>query len=161
MKTWIISDTHFNHDKLLEEDYGGRPLNWAEKFQKNIKVVQKEDLLIHCGDVCIGKDEEMHAKFIVPIPAKKILVRGNHDKKSTTWYLNHGWDMVVDTFIDYRLGKRVLYTHIPSPDLYGCDFNIHGHIHNRPIPPFSPQHKLVAMELTDYHPVRLETLLNS
>lgn len=159
MNTYLISDTHFFHSKIIQ--YCDRPPDWVERFQKAIKVVTPEDILIHLGDICIGKDEDAHELFIKPIQAKrKILVRGNHDPKSTNWYLNHGWDYVADALIEKKHGKRILFTHQPATDLHGCDVNIHGHLHNMPYKPW-PGRMLVSMELTDYKPLNLEKFLTT
>ena len=63
---WVISDTHFNHAKILDfKDYIGKPArsfdnvdqmneammdNWAS-------VVKPKDTVIHCGDVLFGADK--------------------------------------------------------------------------------------------------------
>jgi calcineurin-like phosphoesterase family protein len=80
MKILIITDTHFNHDVLIEKDY--RPKNFVDKLYKNLyKNIAKDDLLIHLGDVCMGNDEEENTKFCLQINCKKWLVAGNHDTK--------------------------------------------------------------------------------
>ena len=83
MNHWLISDTHFNHTKL--EQWGGRSGSWQENLWKGMESIPCEDVLIHLGDICIGNDEEIHSR-ISALSCKKILVRGNHDKKSISWY---------------------------------------------------------------------------
>ena len=99
MNIWLTTDTHFNHDKMLE--YCDRPMGFEYIIYNNLAESVKEgDLLFHLGDVSFGKDEEMHQRFIQPLPCNKVLVKGNHDKKSNSWYLDNGWDFVCDLFID-------------------------------------------------------------
>lgn len=56
MKIWITTDTHFGHDMLIQY---GRPTDFSERIFKGLEQVSPGDMLIHLGDFCIGKDEEM------------------------------------------------------------------------------------------------------
>jgi len=187
MKIFITTDTHFGHYNMI--DYCDRPENFAKKIYSGlINNCKMGDVLIHLGDVCIGKDEYWHNEYIKPLPCKKWLVRGNHDNKSDKWYLDHGWDWVGMKFQMYYKGKSILFTHIPEVDrklderLFGAgsfDINIHGHFHNTLerlkkkewVSPeeekrneglldiICPKHKLIALEFTNYQPVSLDKLL--
>ena len=88
-KTFVISDTHFNHAGILEfKDYIGKPVRDFDSVdQMNecmmdnwISVVGPKDTVIHCGDVLFGMDKAdwMAANFD-KLPGKKRLVVGNHD----------------------------------------------------------------------------------
>jgi calcineurin-like phosphoesterase family protein len=128
MNIFITTDTHFGHDKMIE--FCGRPRNFEEIIKKKIlKVVLAGDLFIHLGDICIGNDEIHNKWFTENIKCKKILVKGNHDKKSNSWYLSRGWDFVCESFSDKFFGKRVLFSHAPQKS-NNFDINIHGHFHN-------------------------------
>lgn len=139
MKTWIISDTHFNHKKLIE--YERRPENFNELIIKNWnKVVLDDDLVIHLGDVILGLDSSLDS-ILSRCKGRKILARGNHDHKSLDWYMARGFDFVCDYFV-YR---NLAFSHAPLTPLplqnnrhkYGTeewaerpvDLNIHGHFH--------------------------------
>ena len=128
VKYWIISDTHFGHDKMYE--YCGRSPGFEAKILKNIgNVVGKEDVLIHLGDFCIRRDEHWHKVFMETCGAKKWLIRGNHDRKSSTWYHNKGWDFVGEQVVLKKFGKKILFSHKPYSGDQDC-LNIHGHLHN-------------------------------
>lgn len=166
MKIWLTTDTHFGHDKLVE--YNGRPRDFTVQIYRNLKAVLHDDaLLIHLGDVCMGRDEQNHAMFIQTLPGKKILVRGNHDRKSNNWYLNHGWDFVCERFADQYFNTRILFSHIPVSYDNWYDMNIHGHFHNsdhRSQEAFllaikNQAQKLLALEYTNYKPVLLEEFI--
>jgi len=162
-KVWIITDTHFNHRKMVE--YCTRPENFDELIWKRLKIINENDLLIHLGDICIGKDNEVHAHLNGLLRCKKILVKGNHDKNSNNWYLRNGWDFVCNTFSDYYFGKNILFSHIPHKDI-GYDINIHGHCHTTPRtkdnnPDMNDKQILLAIENTNYQPVLLNTLISS
>lgn len=168
MNIFIISDTHFGHRKLIEF---GRPEDFEEKILKSLRnKFSPGDVLIHLGDICIGKDEEMVNKFTkaLPLDVRLILVRGNHDHKSMAWYLNHGFDMVVDEMSFKYMGKKLLFTHapqIPEPQKY--DRNIHGHTHGNTHRDMESgafydktfYHTEVALELNGYRMVSLKELL--
>lgn len=183
MKTWIISDTHFGHQNMIS--YCGRPANFDEIIIKNLKEKipwQTDDVLIHLGDFCIGKDEKWHKEFFDSIPksVKKVLVLGNHDKKSKTWYLRNGWDFVCDSFSTHHEGKYITFSHIPIVGIQ--NINVHGHFHNNlprllqrkfiseieekrneqgfGLKNYNPKlHKLFALEDRKYRPILLEDLL--
>lgn len=168
-KVFLVADTHFNHKKIIEY---GRPQDFEFRLMKNLSELNETDILIHLGDICIGKDRDVHRIAIRSLRCKKILVRGNHDNKGTLWYLNNGWDMVVDGFVMSYKGKRILFTHIPKEYSSKYDMNIHGHIHtferednesgnNRMLELdfeyYDKYHKLISSEYNDYKPVLLDT----
>jgi calcineurin-like phosphoesterase family protein len=166
LKIYLISDTHFNHANIAT--YCDRPEDFTETLIKRwAATVKPEDQIIHLGDVFIGKPEGWDA--IWPrLTGKKTLIRGNHDRKrSSTWWMTHGFDSAVDSLIL----RRCWLTHEPATELPpGCILNIHGHLHNI-WHGFEPHHgdvlkqstklnntwqRLFAVEYTDYRPVEFE-----
>ena len=175
MKTYIVSDTHLNHDNIAT--YCDRPPNFTELIDRNVKqIVKPEDLVIHVGDIGVGKSEG-YMDMVAQWPGRWILVRGNHDGKSCQWYMEHGFDFACDAMI-YR---GVWITHKPSDILpAGCSVNLHGHLHNvwdgfcdndpeRENDIFSqcsksgrlpqPWHRLFAIEYTNYMPVDFDKFI--
>lgn len=154
MNTWLITDTHFNHDNIAS--YCKRPEDWTKRVIDNWrKLVQRDDLVIHLGDVIIGKRSRL-LPIIGWLPGRKILVRGNHDNESLEWYMNNGFLFACESLV-YR---KVLFTHHPANELPGnALLNVHGHLHNfgetHPDKdlPTKPFHKLLAIEYTNYEPV--------
>ncbi len=171
MNYWLISDTHFNHTKLKE--WGGRSGDWQEKLWKGIGSIpdgSDEDILIHLGDICIGDDHEVHEVLqkCVPTGVRKILVRGNHDKKSAQWYYDHGWDFVCDQIGLLHHGVDILLSHRPMPpDTWRWRYNVHGHTHGNMhraeeyINWYDGKnfHVDISPEIVGYAPVRLDTLM--
>lgn len=165
MKIWLTTDTHFNHDKMVE--LCGRPKNFEDLIYKHLKKIPKEDVLIHLGDICMGDDSIMHKKYIEPLVCKKWLIRGNHDKKSVKWYLDHGWDFVGEQIIIKLFGKDIVFSHKPIQKIDICGLNIHGHFHNSKHRDaefenfyYEGFHKLLAIEYTNFQPVILEKFIN-
>lgn len=175
MKIWLITDTHFNHDKMPE--YCGRPIGFEELIMMGLARISPQDLLIHLGDVCVGKDEYWHERLRA-LPFKKWLVLGNHDHKSLSWYISHGWDYVGEEIKLKMFGKNILLSHTPLRGDF--DINIHGHFHNtlhrllekqwvtpdeekrneKDLGNLTPKHKLLAVEYTNYQPVLLSTFVD-
>ena len=158
MIIYVIADTHFNH-KLLVEKYW-RIFNYEKILKINLWRIKKRDMLIHLWDICIGKDRVMHEKYIKPLQCKKLLVRWNHDRKSTHWYLNNWRDWVVDEYVLKVKWKRVLLSHIPVSELPKERYNIHWHTHDRPIPPISEYHRLYSPEIENYKPKNIEHFID-
>lgn len=146
-------------------EYCGRPEGFEQKLKKGFEIMKSDDVLIHLGDICIGQDARAHEEFIKPIKSKKWLIKGNHDKKSDTWYLNHGWDFVGNRILLDRYAKKILLSHRPAPD-GNYDINIHGHQHNNQAHDLKTdaeyrenrhsKQKLLAIEYVGYEPVSLE-----
>ena len=164
MKIYLTTDTHFGHKKLIEY---GRPENFEDIVFAGLKELPDDCLLIHLGDVGMGSDGSIHEKFITPLKCRKILVRGNHDHKSDSWYKERGWDFVCKRFEGKYFGKKILFSHIPVKDNNFYDVNIHGHFHDSThhtqeafiLAVMNDKHKLLALEKTNYKPVSLEKFL--
>ncbi len=165
MRYWIITDTHFGHENIKK--YCGRPDNFEDKILANItRYVASSDLIIHLGDFCFGNDGYWHNRFMKSSLAKKWLVMGNHDVRPASWYLSHGWHFAGELLQLKIYGYQILFSHIPQKDT-GYSLNIHGHFHNsnhRRHEPYLQQikndkHCLVAIENTNYQPVRLKKII--
>ena len=172
MNIYLITDTHFNHKKVIE--FCGRPENYEQLLYSSMNNVPEDSILLHLGDICIGQDNEVHEKFIKPLKCKKWLVKGNHDRKSDSWYYEHGWDVVADLITITRFKKQIIFSHKPTPLQSWFKgggkypINIHGHFHNtdhRLIEPdmdriLTNNHKLLAVEYTNYQVVELSKFVN-
>ena len=162
MKYYLVTDTHFGHHALRK--YCGRPDNADDILMNNIaSTITRKHILIHLGDFCIGHDRSWHREFFRRIrPLKAWLVRGNHDRKSTTWYLNHGWDYVGESIYLNRHSVNIAMSHEPLNN-NGYDLNIHGHSHNTNHHDYNLTHKdrhLIFME-HHYQPIRLNKIIKN
>ena len=159
---WLITDTHFYHDKVVE--FTGRPRNYNELIMVNLRhLVAEQDVLYHLGDVIFYRYTRL-AGMLSSVPCRKFLVMGNHDHKSPGWYMRNGFD---GAFRAIQVDD-VLLTHRPVqsfPD--GVRFNVHGHFHNMGLsrdievgPWYDTEvHRLLALEYTDLKPVNLREFL--
>lgn len=169
MNYWLISDTHFNHSKL--DEWGGRSGPWQETLLAGIASIPYGDTLIHLGDVCIGSDEEVHKLITLACrrpegDITKILVRGNHDKKSVQWYTQHCWNFVCDGIELIYQGHYLHFTHRPARPQGNTSWNIHGHTHGNHhrseeyISYYDKNYHIdISPEIVGYMPLRLDTLL--
>ena len=167
MNYWIIADTHFGHEKM--EELCGRPKGFEAIILSSLLSLSGDtnSVFIHLGDICIGDDEKWNLVLLSRVPClHKWLVRGNHDKKSMSWYLEKGWDFVADSFILDIYGGDILFSHIPKIDS-GYMLNVHGHFHNTNYRKQEPElvaiknkrQVLVALEYNNYRPITLKTLV--
>lgn len=172
MNIWIISDTHFYHEKIKK--YHNRPDDIEEQiftfWNKNIK---ENDLLIHLGDIVWKREGELFTK-LKTMPGRKILVRGNHDYHSNRWYIERVFDFACDSFLwYYRLpqqskknGFMYLFSHRPVPTkTREFDFNIHGHLHVKENShregevKLKPWHLSYLVEETDWMPTPFDNFI--
>ena len=173
MKTYIISDTHFYHQRIC--DYTGRPQNHTEIIAENWNnIVNPEDTVIHLGDVSCGlknyeDGQEMLEKLMNSLNGTKILIKGNHDYRENRYYIDLGFKSVHD----YIIVENVLLCHYPLDftNKYDNDYqeikqkllkiaednNItevwHGHSHTRHFTDNKIKHRNFAVELNNYSPV--------
>jgi len=166
MNYWVITDTHFNHTRMIE--LCGRPADFEDRILKSLgNCVQDDDVLIHLGDICWGDDEKWHGILNSTVRGKKWLIRGNHDSKSSSWYLDHGWDFVGSLMAMEVFGHSIAFSHKPTKDI-GYSINIHGHFHNTDHRNHEPElvaiknekQMLIALEWVDYQTQKLKTLID-
>ena len=155
---WLTTDTHFYHDAITNEDFCNRPDDFNELILRNLRYnLAEQDVLYHLGDVIFYQHKLLSGMLDSVRCAKKYLVKGNHDKKSNSWYLRNGFDGVFDMVV---IGDIIL-SHKPQrvfPD--GVRLNIHGHFHNTDHRIHDPEynewydpsrHRLLSIENTEYH----------
>lgn len=173
MKYYIISDTHFGHTKVAE--FCNRPDNWEQRTITNmLNTLSHDHILIHLGDWEFhSRLEPFYGEMLRALPCKKILVKGNHDRRSYTALYEQGWDVVCSIFSIKYLGLNILFSHKPQDRLDILensniwDINIHGHFHNLSkerlmekdrynYDKVTDRHILYSLENEDYKPVELK-----
>ena len=165
-KYWVITDTHFGHERLLE--LSDRPKNYEYKILDKLDRIESGDVLIHLGDFVFGDKEKWNKLFFEALKGKAYLVKGNHDKQSDFSLLENGWDFVGRSLTIKRFGKKVLFSHMPQEWHGQFDLNLFGHFHNNDhrqcetelLARITPdKHMLIALEWNDYMPVTLKSLV--
>lgn len=118
---YFISDLHLGHQRVLEfERSEFKTINEHDNFIINIlKKLKETDTLYILGDV------GFNINLLKEIKAKKILVKGNHDKFGINKY-NEVFDQIYNYPIYYR--NNILLSHYPHP-VENHILNVHGHLH--------------------------------
>lgn len=172
MTTFVISDTHFNHEGILTfKDYLNKPCRTFDSVDQMNEcmldnwndTVGPKDTVIHCGDVLFGHNKmDWLLTNFNKLPGKKRLVLGNHDNVK---FLTHFFKD-IQLWIDMS-DKGFIFTHTPlhpstlaETHRFGDKkvLNVHGHIHSNASP--EGPYKCVSVEQIDYTPVAIETLLD-
>ena len=159
---FVISDTHFGHNNCYKfYNYDGtkmRPWDNAEEadevmIQNWNSLVKPNDRVYHLGDVVFNKQK---GELILPrLNGRKVLIKGNHDKFTASWYLKY--------FDDIRAcynRDNYLMTHIPVHNSCKGRFvrNLHGHIHANTVLPEDNWYKNCCVEVNNYAPISFEEI---
>lgn len=158
-KTFFIADPHFDDDNIRR--YENRPfptvriMNEAMIVRWN-SVVMPEDTVYVIGDFgAPGREGEVLAQ----LAGTKILIKGNHDLQSNSYYREAGFHEAYDLPVLYRgfwiLSHEPIYVNENMP--YA---NIFGHVHASSLyRDFSSRHFCVCVERIDYTPISMEAIV--
>lgn len=156
--TWIISDTHFFHKKIIT--YCKRPYATADEMDAALiknwnDRVLPNDTVIHCGDFAFSEEDPSRTQAVFDaLNGRKILVVGNHDDKTIK---KLGWQSVHE-ILDFKDNhKRYIFFHYPIERWNRMEHgsvHYHGHTHNSPLPTIENRVN-VAVEMIGYAPVLL------
>ena len=163
--TWLISDTHFGHDKtctVFKRDDGSplRPFKDAEEMDEHMvkswnERVNKNDKVYHLGDVVIARKS---LNMLRRLNGDKVLIKGNHDIFKLKDYTEHFRDIR-----GYHVMSGLILSHVPvhpdSIERFGC--NVHGHLHYRRVmikDKIDPRYFNVSVECIGFAPILLEDL---
>ena len=154
--TWLVSDTHFGHDNIvgfchrLEDHEQVMIVEWRA-------YVPDDATVLHLGDLSYrsnGRFKHLLSKELTG--ARKLLIKGNHDRQSMSFYRQCGFQLVRPFMIPFgyelpfeimrpmttgtesfrNAGHTVSFSHYAwSAEEMGRpmgdrDIRIHGHIHN-------------------------------
>lgn len=165
MKTWIISDTHFNHSNII--NYENRPFATKEEMNEELvrrwnETVAPDDVVYHLGDVVFG-GKAIKEGILKRLNGYKILRLGNHDDRTTKRQWANYFDEVYE---DDILLDELCLSHYPISDyemerllaLGLIKGNVHGHVHSQIGDLDQTKYKCVSVELTDYRPVDFDEI---
>lgn len=124
MSVYFCSDLHFGHKGIDKF----RPFvtsctdNEQQIISDWIAVITKRDTVYVLGDAAFTTEA---CDLFKELPGEKFLVRGNHDKLDTTYYLKSFKQ--VFGLLKY---KEFWLSHAPiHPDGLRGRINLHGHVH--------------------------------
>jgi calcineurin-like phosphoesterase family protein len=129
---YFTSDWHDGHKNIIK--YCDRPFKSIEEqctvLLKNLSYLTEEDKLYVLGDCFFSRTDEEIRMFLNCIKSKKILIRGNHDRKSMKSWKNLGFDAVYKHLIITISDTQFLLVHDPVAVLVFKGPTICGHVHN-------------------------------
>lgn len=157
---YFISDPHFGHKAILR--YENRPFDTVEQMDEEMITrwnmqIKKEDTVFMLGDFSLysrKKTEEITRR----LRGKKILILGNHDTRSPSWYRSCGFFEVSAFPIIYE-GEWIL-SHKPLPiNEHMPYYNLYGHVHSNPCyTTYHPKSYCVCVERIGYTPILFEEI---
>ncbi len=159
MTTYLTADTHFGHTGIL--GMTGRPFASIEEHDEALiaawnAVVAPRDEVWHLGDFALGASPERCAQIFRRLRGRKILVRGNHDKKRVLDLPWHEQHMLATPKIE---GQRVVLCHYPMrawPGAFRGSIHLFGHTHG--LLPDTAQSCDVGVDRWSYRPASLEEI---
>ena len=148
---YVIPDTHLGHENIKK--YCNRPDKFENLIEKNWQeVVTGTDTVIHVGDISF---DEKWIERLGSWNGKKILVRGNHDRKPYDFYLSCGFTAVVEELVMDVKNVVILFSHRPRFG-HEYDINIHGHQHNLAVYDDKRLYLPLSIEHMGYKPLALD-----
>lgn len=164
---YLISDTHFNHKNIIA--YENRPFQSVAEMNSALihnwnQIIHPDDTVIHLGDVGLGSETML--KIIVPaLNGHKILIMGNHDTKSKSFYHDCGFEEAVHTKMLTYHGYCIYLSHRPESrpgDGQKYDLHFYGHIHDKfadTMPTVARNGACLCVERWDYKPVDIDEVI--
>lgn len=152
-ETFLISDTHFGHERILEfEPVRAELAKTIQEHDEELvarwnRTVRPKDTVWHLGDVLFGAH---NFGILGRLNGYKKLVKGNHDHFNANRYLEHFADVQGAVKMD-----DLLFTHIPIHESQKYRFrgNVHGHLHSKTLD--DPFYFNVSCERINFTPIPL------
>jgi len=166
MARYLISDHHFGHSNII--GYCDRPFASVGEMNsvmldRYYETVDPDDVLIHLGDIAMDMQNGRETIKRFDQLDADLLVRGNHDVGLAP---SEAPFPVVDACILEHRGYEFYCVHRPEavPDAWD-GWVLHGHHHNNhpdqfPFVSYDRKRVNVGVELLDYRPIRLDTIVD-
>lgn len=150
---YFTSDWHDGHKNIIK--YCDRPFTNVEEQRelilKRLRYLTEDDELYVLGDCFFSRTFEEMKNFLSQIKARKILIRGNHDRLSIVKYKSIGFDEVYKHLIVNISDTEFLLTHDPVAVIVFKGPTICGHVHN--LWKNQPNLLNVSVDVRNYYPV--------
>lgn len=190
-RIWLISDTHFKDASIIPftkfEDMPWSAIKLA--FDRNQqahsvirnmldeyivdawnKIVSKDDIVYHLGDVGRFSGVKEAASMIDSLNGTKYLVMGNHDyeyvemlesvKDPVHFWNDAGFERVIPDI--HRVSEYIMLTHKP-PEFPNLPYIwIHGHVHGCNLyRTFTESSYCVCVDRTEFKPILFDSVVNT
>lgn len=125
---FVTSDHHFGHARIIE--LAERPFSCLAEMDEALiskwnGAVGRDDVVLHLGDLALGKREESIG-ITAALNGRKFLVPGNHDTISSVYRSSQAnrqrtrdllaqtaWEVLPEIVVGTRGGHRILASHFP------------------------------------------------
>ena len=138
MKTWITSDLHFGHTNIMKfcPETRGHFKDVAHMNEEMVRMwnamVQPGDLVYILGDVAFMSASDA-AKIMNRLNGDKILVEGNHDRKTLKDHSFRSCFKEIHKYLDIvHNGTKVVMFHYPIMEwdqMHRGAVHFYGHLH--------------------------------
>ncbi len=164
MMRYIISDIHLGHENVIE--HCDRPFADVNEMNQTLianwnQIVGEDDIVFFLGDLGCFADEKELNEWLTKLTGRIVFIEGNHDHPSK--YIN---GLNTHQYYILKQGEwEFCCTHRPeNAPRFWDGWVIHGHHHNTHLeeyPFIDPieQRINVSIELLDYYPLNLDTLI--
>lgn len=175
---WFTGDHHFFHYNIIR--YTNRPFEDEREMNRNLirnyknSEVQEESEVFFLGDLMLGGPRHKHSLEGVMdgLPGRKHLIVGNHDRLSVRDYTDVGF-ATVHSFLEFHFPMNLPMesapgvtkeedvvlnmVHDPAAAQNPNGMYLTGHVHQK----WKKQKNCVnvGVDVWDYSPVRLETVM--
>ena len=121
-RIFFTSDWHIGHKNVL--DFSKRPFRDLDHMHQVLinnynAMINDSSICYFLGDFGLSGSEVM-TKVIRQLKGTKVLILGNHDKKSNAMY-NIGFDVVLNSATIYVAGERLTISHCPLREVFRED----------------------------------------
>ena len=128
-KTWIISDLHFDHSKII--GYCRRPFKDVDEMNDTMlenwnSTVHSRDSVFFLGDMSHGRGSRNADWWLQRLHGKISFICGNHD----TTPIRTAYKVYRRPVLAYCSDTRMLLSHYPYRPKMWKGWIIHGHVHN-------------------------------
>lgn len=157
---WFISDTHFNHAKIVQ--YSNRPFANVEAMNEGLvevwnRRVKPGDHVYHLGDFAFVRNTEDITSLLKRLNGQIHLIRGNHDHRDVR--NAKGFAEVLD-YKELKVGdQRVVLSHYPMLSWSGMhkgSWMLHGHCHGNLAKNVMARRLDVGVDPMGYKPVSFD-----
>jgi calcineurin-like phosphoesterase family protein len=138
MTTWITSDLHFGHTNIMKfcPETRGHFKDVAHMNEEMVRMwnamVQPGDLVYILGDVAFMSASDA-AKILMRLNGDKILIEGNHDRKTLKDHSFRSCFVEIHKYLDISYnGTKVVMFHYPIMEwdqMHRGSVHFYGHLH--------------------------------
>lgn len=162
MRTWFISDTHFDHKNIIR--FCHRPFKSVDEMNaimlRNWNLaIAPEDLVYFLGDMSYGRGSRKPIWWLERLTGRIIFIRGSHDHGIYSYSILPNVLRVAKYEVIELNRIPVMLVHNPATITNWHGWIIHGHVHDKwPFIDRVRKHINVSVDVTGYRPVKASVL---